>query len=154
MPQTPPSPDPMAREVDRLLAQLASDRPQTVRNQTGRGVRNTIVSGANPVPSRRNIVALWARIVLCITLAGFMTQWPYPRACGFPLLGYAGAVAVVMLAGAWVSLVSWKLRSGPAHIASILLLSWGIVLATTQVLPRAGYAAEVASWRCTAVLFN
>ncbi|MGH7657462.1 MAG: hypothetical protein ACREL6_04440, partial [Gemmatimonadales bacterium] len=107
---------------------------------------------ANPVPSRRDIAALWARIILCLTLAGFMTQWPYPRACGFPLLGYSGAIAVVMLAGTWVSLVSWKLRSGAAHIASLLLLLWGIVLATSQVLPRVGYASEVASWRCTAVL--
>jgi len=53
-----------------------------------------------------------------------------------------------MLTGAWIGFASWKLRSGLAHILSLILLYWGIVLAAEQVLPRIGYAADRASWRC------
>jgi hypothetical protein len=87
-------------------------------------------------------------MLLGTALGGVMAQWPYPHGCGWPLLGYLGAVATVMLTGAWIAFASWKLRSGPAHILSLILFFWGIVLAAEQVLPRIGYAADRASWRC------
>jgi len=37
---------------------------------------------------------------------------------------------------------------GPAHVVSLGLIVWGLVLAAQQVLPRIGYAAASASWRC------
>lgn len=162
MSRTSPSSDPMEREVNRLLAQLATIGTPSVRDPTDDSpipvvpaapshARHTVVSGSSPTPSRRRIVALWARIILCITLAGFMTQWPYPRACGFPLLGYSGAITVVILSGVWVCLLSWKLRVGAAHVVSLMMLLWGLVLASAQVLPRVGYAAEVAAWECSVV---
>ncbi len=77
-----------------------------------------------------------------------MTQWPYPYGCGLPLLGYLGAVSTVLLTGAWIAFASWKLRSGVTHILSLILFFWGIVLAAEQLLPRIGYAADWASWRC------
>lgn len=83
-------------------------------------------------------------------LGGLITQWPYPHACGWPLAGYLAAVAMVVLAGVWIAVVSWKLRSGAAHVLAFLLLFWGIALVAERVLPRTGYAAEHASWRCYA----
>jgi len=99
--------------------------------------------------SRGDLVAVWARLLLGITLGVAMIQWPYPHGCDLPLVTYLGAVGAVMVAGAWVALAAWRLRSGPVHVVSLVLLCWGIVLGAEQVLPRIGYAAERASWRCT-----
>jgi hypothetical protein len=83
-----------------------------------------------------------------MVLGGAITQWPYPHGCGLLLLEYLGAVAMVMVTGAWIAVASWRLRSEGAHILALLIVLWGIVLAAEQVLPRIGYAAERASWRC------
>lgn len=95
-------------------------------------------------------IALWARVALCIVLGAAMTQWPYTTSCGWSLGGYLGAVAAVTLAGGWSALESWKARSGPAHVISLIVVFWGFVLAAEQSLPRVGYAAEQASWSCRA----
>jgi hypothetical protein len=55
---------------------------------------------------------------------------------------------MVMVAGGWVAVASWSLRSAPSHILALLLLLWGIALAAGQVLPRIGYAAARLSWHC------
>lgn len=98
--------------------------------------------------TRGERLALWARVVLGIVFGGVMTQWPYPHDCGLPLLGYLGAVAMVSVAGVWIAVVSWNRHHGIVHILALLLCLWGIVLATEQVLPRTGYAAERWAWRC------
>lgn len=155
-------PDPMAREVDRLLAQLAragadsgpepsapngnGGAPRPISQPRVFGVR--IATGA---PSRGDLAALWGRVLLGVGLGVLMTQWPYSHACDLPLLSYLGAVAMVLLAGGWIAFESWRLRNGPAHIVSLILLFWGIVLAGEQLLPRIGYAADPARWRCPAV---
>lgn len=77
-----------------------------------------------------------------------MTQWPYAHECGAGLLGYLGAVATVLLTGAWLAWSTWRFRNGLTHILAFILIFWGIVLVAEQVLPRIGYAAERASWGC------
>ena len=143
----------MAREVDALLAQLAgAGRPAPASppvSRSGPQRRITRVSPPGSAPSRRDGIGLWARVALGATLAGLMTQWPYPHACGWSLAGYLGAVAMVVVAGCWIAVVSWKLRSGAAHVLAFLLLFWGTVLAAERVLPRIGYAAERRSWGCS-----
>jgi xanthine/uracil/vitamin C permease (AzgA family) len=140
----------MAREVDRLLAQLAgggrSAPTPASRPAAQRGI--TRVSSSGVATSSADHIALWTRVGLGTTLGGLMTQWPYAHACGWPLAAYLGAVAVVVLAGIWIGLVSWKLRSGAAHLLAGLLLFWGLVLSAERVLPRIGYAAEHATWQC------
>lgn len=160
MPKTPRDgqPEPMAREVDRLLAQLANLGSQPAREQGPRGgapaphpvtrPRSPGVAPSIATPSRGDLVALWARVLLGAALGGLMTQWPYPYGCGLPLLGYLGAILTVLLTGSWIALASWKLRSGVTHILSLILFFWGMVLAAEQLLPRIGYAADRASWRC------
>ena len=102
-------PDPMAREVDRLLAQLAragadsgpepsapngnGGAPRPISQPRVFGVR--IATGA---PSRGDLAALWGRVLLGVGLGVLMTQWPYSHACDLPLLSYLGAVAMVLLA--------------------------------------------------------
>jgi hypothetical protein len=156
MPKPPrePQPDPMAREVDRLLAGLANIGSPPDRDYRPRGKapspdqRSVPRPRTNKAPTRGDTVALWARVFLGIVFGGVMTQWPYPYGCGLPLLGYLGAVAMVMVTGAWIAVASWRLRNGVAHIVAFVILFWGVVLVAEQVLPRVGYAAERASWRC------
>jgi hypothetical protein len=153
--------DPMAREVDRLLAQLTNPGHPAARNGGSRGDAPTPilatfprapgVAAAPTGASGDGAIALWARVVLGLALGGVMTQWPYAHGCGWQLAGYLGAVAMVMLAGGWIAFASWRQRSGPAHLLSLLLLYWGIVLAAEQLLPRLGYAADQASWGCPLV---
>ena len=160
MPDTPrsPRPDPLAREVDRLLAGLANRGTQPDRDAPPQGSvptpvkapRRTARRGPRPTEAttRRDHIALWGRVLLGTVLGGMMTQWPYPHGCGLPLAEYLGAIAMVMVAGAWIAVASWRLRSAPSHIISLLLLLWGIALAAGQVLPRIGYAAVRLSWHC------
>jgi hypothetical protein len=158
MPNTPPGsrPDPMMREVNRLLAQLehtaprlqaatperASEAPPSRQLPTKSG------EVAPSPPKRGRVAALWSGVFLAVALGVMMTQWPYPKDCGLPLLSYFGAVAAVLFAGAGIAFDSWRLRIGVAHILSLMLMFWAMVLAAEQVLPRVGYAADQASWRC------
>ena len=156
MPKTPtgPRPDPMTREVDRLLAQLARNGSSPEREGdsppvTSSGKRRFVgVARAMDAPTRRELIGLWARVLLGVVLGLVMTQWPYPHRCDLPLAGYLAAVSMVMVTGAWIAFSSWRMRSGVPHVLSLMLLFWGIVLTAEQLLPRIGYAAEQASWRC------
>jgi hypothetical protein len=146
----------MMREVDRLLAGLARvggagpDRPPWEGRAPVQRARRFVgvASSKTAPPTRADLIALWARVLLGLGLGGVMTQWPYPTACGWPLIGYLGAVAMVSLAGGWIAFESWRLRNGPAHLLSLILCFWGIVLAAEQLLPRMGYAADRANWHC------
>ena len=144
----------MSREVDRLLAQLASSgSPAPVRNpwSSPGGPRRTPRASSRPTHSRAEIIGLWARVALGALLGALVTQWPYPRGFGIPLAGYLGAVAAVLVAGTWIAAVSWQRRSAATHVVAFLLLLWGIALAAERVLPRVGYAAERASWTCPVI---
>lgn len=172
-------PDPMEREVDQLLAQLAhSHRTESGGDTDARPGEETVPaiqwngggalqspgsggttmtfgvnsgSGVSDTPpSTHNRVALWSRVVLGATLGILMTDWPYANACGLGLLGYSGAIATVLITGGWIAFLSWKQRSGAAHIMALLLFYWGIVLAAEQLLPRIGYASPRAGWQCPA----
>ena len=110
MPKYPPGskPDPMAREVDRLLARLENSGPRAAhdhdpsrgngraRPTTPRKPRMVVLSAHGP--PRRQLVALWAELLLAIALGGAITQWPYSHRCDLPLLGYFGAVALITVA--------------------------------------------------------
>ena len=148
----------MAREVDRLLARLSHSGPALSAEPQSARAASTPTTGARRRPARRahtsgsaargESLALWARLLLGITLGGAITQWPYPRGCGLPLLGYLGAVLAVLVAGGWIAAVAWRRRNPVVHVLALVLLLWGLVLAAERVLPRIGYAAEQAGWRC------
>ncbi len=77
-----------------------------------------------------------------------MLQWPYDHSCGLDLGFYLTAVAMVLVTAGWASASSWKNRMPVAHSVSQILLLWGFVLGAGQVLPRVGYAKDLATWRC------
>ena len=95
---------------------------------------------------------VFARLVLAVALGVGMLFWPYSARCGLGLFAYLGATVMVMTAGVWTSVWTWRHRSGQAHVLSLLLIVWGVVLAAVEVLPRVGYAkpdaAHPAVWMC------
>ena len=99
-------------------------------------------------PTRRSAFGTWLRVLLGVLLAGAMTQWPYASRCGTFLFLYFGAAGVVVLAGFWGSISSWRRRLGLAHVISLLVTLWGLGLAAAVLLPRTGYAREQLSWFC------
>lgn len=152
-----PKPDPLSREVDRLLAGLSTmnaqssrdDRPPSRASSPSRAAPRAAPRAASAAAAARgDRAALWARAVLGIVFGGVMTQWPYRHECGLPLLGYLGAVAMVMVAGTWIASASWSRRHALIHVLALLLLFWGAALAAGQVLPRIGYAATHWAWGC------
>lgn len=147
-PSLNPDPDPMALEVDRLLAQIGQEHNGSRR---AGGALNSGASSRSAVQrdtSHRDGVLLWIRLALAAGLGVMMTQWPYPFSCDWPLAGYLGAVAAIIITGGWLMMDAWRLRRPVAHVAAMIVAFWGVILAAEQLLPRIGYAAHSAVWRC------
>jgi hypothetical protein len=145
-------------EVDRLLKKLPYAEP-TLRGGAGGGgggeptVKRPGVGGAAAVASASTggagWVGTWARVVLGMLVAVGVAPgvWPYTHGCGLHLIFYLTGVITVIAAGLWSSLSSWKRRLGVAHVISQVLIIWGILLLTREVLPRVG-ARATAVWIC------
>jgi hypothetical protein len=156
-PQRGPQPDPMAGIVDRLLAQLPGlqDQPQSARvsprNGGSAGAAPIIVAGSSTrsgTARGSRVLSMWIRVLLGLTLALTMGSWPYSRECGLPLFGYFAAVSMVVLAGIWASVASWRQRGALAHVISLIVIFYGILLSASELLPRTGYAVQRATWAC------
>ena len=148
-----PKPDPMAGVVDRLLAQLpglpGEPHVSAARSRPA-GQSTTPVSLArSDSASQSQLIGVWARVLLGLAVGVTIgAGWPYPRTCGMPLAGYLGAVVTIILSGAWGASAAWKYRASLAHIVSLFIIFYGIVLAAAELLPRTGYASDHAVWQC------
>jgi hypothetical protein len=93
-----------------------------------------------------------SRLVLAVALGVAMLFWPYSSRCGVGLFGYLGASTMVIVAGVWTSVWTWRHRSVQGHVLSLLLILWGLILGGQEVLPRVGYAKpdvmHPAIWMC------
>ena len=111
-------------------------------------------AGEAKTPAQRetSTLGVFARLVLATALGVGMLFWPYAARCGVGLFAYLAATAVVIGAGVWTSVWTWRHRSGKAHLLSLLLIVWGGVLGAIEVLPRVGYAKPTAVhpayWMC------
>jgi hypothetical protein len=107
-----------------------------------------------PVERTTSGWAVYARLTISVALGVAMVIWPYPSRCGTGLAAYLAAVVVVITSGVWSSIWTWRHRASHAHILSLLLILWGLVLGSIEVLPRIGYAKSDArhpgTWSCTA----
>lgn len=117
--------------------------------------------GAKSAPSRaqnadlQQTTTTWGvflRLSLAVLLGVGMVFWPYSARCGAGLAGYLGAVTALVVSGVWSSIWTFRHRAAKAHILSLMLVLWGLVLGSIEVLPRTGYAkptgAHPAEWAC------
>jgi hypothetical protein len=100
------------------------------------------------VAAQRETTRTWPaflRLALATALAVGILFWPYPSRCGVGLAGYLAAVSVVTVGGLWSSVWTWRHRTARAHILSLALVAYGLVLGAMEILPRTGYAkADIA----------
>ena len=112
------------------------------------------------VAAQRETTRTWPaflRLALATALAVGILFWPYPSRCGVGLAGYLAAVSVVTVGGLWSSVWTWRHRTARAHILSLALVAYGLVLGAMEILPRTGYAkadtersfCRAAAERCT-----
>jgi hypothetical protein len=109
------------------------------------------------VAAERATTRTWGaflRLALATALGVGILFWPYPTRCGFGLAGYLAAVSAVFAGGVWSSVWTWRHRTARAHVLSLLLILWGMVLGATELLPRLGYAkpdpTRPSGWTCSA----
>ena len=109
------------------------------------------------VAAERETTRTWPaflRLALASLLGVGILFWPYSKQCGPELIGYLVAVAGVTLGGLWSSVWTWRHRTARAHVLSLLLVIWGLVLGTIEVLPHVGYSKpdplRPAGWACAA----
>ena len=102
--------------------------------------------------SRTSTLGVMMRLLLSVALGIGMIFWPYQARCGFGLLAYLFAVAVLIGAGGWSAVWAWRHRAGKAHVLSLLIVLWGTILGAQEVLPRLGYAKPTLDhpsvWQC------
>jgi hypothetical protein len=146
-------------KVDKQLASLPDDAllaPTGGTNQppAGKGGKGTPDAGAAGVPGRPETSSwgVYSRLVLSVALGVAMVVWPYEARCGVGLGAYLAAVVVVITSGVWSSVWTWRHRASRAHALSLLLILWGLLLGSIEVLPRVGYAKpdarHPAQWAC------
>ena len=102
--------------------------------------------------SRTSTLGVMMRLLLSVALGIGMIFWPYEARCGFGLLAYLFAVAVLIGAGGWSAVWAWRHRAGKAHVLSLLIVVWGTILGAQEILPRLGYAKPTLEhpsvWQC------
>lgn len=104
------------------------------------------------VQKTTSTLGVFARLALAVALGVAIVFWPYSARCGLGMVGYLGAVATLLTAGVWSSIWTWRHRAAKGHTLSLLLVLWGLVLASVDVLPRVGYGKastdHPARWTC------
>jgi hypothetical protein len=94
------------------------------------------------------------RLALATALGVGILFWPYSHRCGVGMAAYVAATAAIVAGGLWSSVWTWRHRTARAHVLSLLLVVWGMVLGAVEVLPRIGYAkadpARPTGWTCAA----
>lgn len=135
-------------KIDRQLESLPDDQPGTPPAGTTPAREQAILVETK----RPSTFGALARLTLAVLVGVAILFWPYSARCGAGLAAYLGAVAVVVMAGVWSAVWTWRHRTARAHLLSLLVVVWGLVLGGLEILPRAGYAiptaAHPAAWSC------
>jgi hypothetical protein len=155
-------------KVDKQLASLSDEAllgPTPVQlpggaavpakgGKTGKAAKAPSAASVPAEPRGTSSFGVYSRLLLSVALGAAMVIWPYPARCGAGLAGYLAAVVVVVASGIWSSVWTWRHRASRAHALSLLIVLWGLVLGSIDVLPRVGYAKpdaqHPASWTCPA----
>lgn len=109
------------------------------------------------VAAERATTRTWGaflRLALATALGVGILFWPYSHKCGFGAAAYIAATTAIVAGGLWSSVWTWRHRTARAHVLSLLLVVWGVVLGAIELLPRTGYAKpdpeRPTGWTCTA----
>jgi hypothetical protein len=141
-------------EVDRLLKRLPNADPTLGRGSDPTVRRPAVAGGSVSAPGLRSSgggwLATWVKVGLGVLVAVGVAPgvWPYSHGCGLRLIFYLVGVATVIATGLWASVASWRRRMGFAHVVSQILIVWGVLLLTREVLPRVGDAKSASLWLC------
>jgi len=155
-------------KIDKQLASLSDDAlrgnapvgqppaPASAREQRGKPAAPVSSPAPRGEPYEQRPTRAWTvylRLLLALAMGVGIWFWPYPAKCGLGLAGYLAATGVVAASGMWSAIWTWRHRAGRSHVLSLLVLTWGLILASIEVLPRVGYAVPTtlhpASWTCT-----
>ena len=137
------------KKIDRMLEGASDEALLPAKNAPTPAARAEAVAKQKGTST----LGVMARLVLAVALGIGMLFWPYDAKCGLGLAGYLAATGVVVGAGVWSSIWTWRHRSSRGHILSLLLILWGGVLGAIEILPRVGYAKPDAArpgWSCPA----
>ena len=137
------------KKIDRMLEGASDEALLPAKNAPTPAARAEAVAKQKGTST----LGVMARLVLATALGVGMLFWPYDAKCGFGLAGYLASTVVLVAAGIWSSVWTWRHRSSRGHMLSLLLVLWGGVLAAIEVLPRSGYAKPDPSrpgWSCPA----
>ena len=139
-------------KIDKQLGSLSDDallgptsvqlpgRPASPPQPSGKAPKKSAPVSMSGEPGGTSSLGVYARLTLSVVLGVAMVIWPYPARCGAGLGAYLAAVVVVVASGIWSSVWTWRHRASHAHMLSLLLILWGMVLGSIEVLPRVGYA--------------
>ena len=146
----------MSRDWDKEMAKIDRQLEQASDEALFPAPRNATPTQKIEVVTRRektNTAGAVLRLLLAVALGLAMLVWPYDTRCGIGIAAYLGATAVLVGAGVWSAIWSWRHRTARAHVVSLLIVVWGIVLGAREVLPRTGYAKPTlerpATWTCS-----
>jgi hypothetical protein len=151
-------------KIDKQLASvsdealLAESKAVAPTKSTGRVIAAPTVAApartAAPAAPSAGAWRGWVQVAIAVGAAAGLMFWPWPRSCGGPLIGFTAATGAVALLGVWSAVGTWRHRLGLAHVASLLVVVWGLGLGAREVLPRVGYAAPTPErsegWSCPA----
>jgi hypothetical protein len=136
------------KKIDRQLESVSDEAMFPTRTAKGAPAK----AQAAAAQQGTSTWGVFARLALTVALGVGMVFWPYSARCGVGLAGYLGAVSALLVSGVWSSVWTFRHRAGRAHTLSLLLVLWGLVLASIEVLPRTGYAKPTAAhpvgWSC------
>jgi hypothetical protein len=141
------------RKIDEQMARAAKNpAPAPAAGAAPVARASAGSAGIAAPPTETKGWAVYLRLTLAVALGVGIIFWPYAARCGLGLAGYLGAVSAVVVSGVWSAVWTWRHRAARAHLLSLLLVLWGLVLAGIDVLPRTGYAVPTethpAGWRC------
>ena len=140
------------KKIDRAMGKVSDDTSVAAAKAPAQAAAPVRLGSPSPAAATSRL-GLFARVGLAVALGVGIVFWPYAARCGAGLAAYLGAVIVLVTAGGWSALWAWRHRSGKSHILGLLILVWGLVLASTEVLPRVGYAIPTvnhpADWTCS-----
>lgn len=137
------------KKIDRQLESVSDEAMFPTKTAKGAPAQAQAVAAQKTTTTW----GVFLRLSLTVALGAGMVFWPYSARCGLGLAGYLGAVSALVVSGVWTSVWTFRHRAAKAHTLALLLVLWGLVLASIEVLPRTGYAKPTAghpaTWSCS-----